>query len=721
MDLDVQKTISVTQETSDGASTPPTTPETLLREALHHHQVGRWQEAENLYRQRLVLQPDHAYTLHQLGTLCYQQQKNLLAVEWFSKAVAAIPNQPVFLFNLGVTHSALGHLPEAIDCFQKVLLLQPDHGEALPLLGDCWRSQGNRSAAIACYRQAIALRPNLHEVYNSLGNLLLAEGEAAEAIACYRKTVEIHPNHSIAYTNLGNIFSEQGDAEEAVRCFEKAIEIQPTLCEAHNGLGIVLKKEGQLDEALACFGRAVASNPHYYMAYHNQGLTLQLQGKREEAVVCYRKTLTIQPDCAVTCTNLGLLLQDLKHFEEAEAVHQYALSRHPDDATTHHHLGHLLAKQGRLEEAETAYQHALQIRPDYAEAYNNLGNLRQTQARSQEAEDAYRQALILNPDYADAQYNLGILLQDQERFQEAEAAYRQALRSQPDHDHAYNNLTNFLQKQFLGRVLKSTDPLPLSAAFASLWDHVRRAPRNDRLLAWGQRILQIDPGQLADWHERAFWGFCASFAITSRLSLGRASELTPFVREPDWGKLTKGDRQGTILVGAHVGPDHVAAHCLQKVHPDAMIPATDNAVHYAGLVNLKTDYLRERSMAMAALHLRRGGVLFLAGDGHVGSHPLHLPFMGGYVSLQPTIPHLIQRTGARACWLVALWEENEIVCHLEPFPPLTPHDEGNWPTLWLTTYLDQLAQWYRQDPRHLRLDGGVWGHVGETTFPPFLG
>jgi cytochrome c-type biogenesis protein CcmH/NrfG len=41
--------------------------------ALQHHQAGRPREAEQLYRQILSQQPQHAGALHYLGVIAHQQ------------------------------------------------------------------------------------------------------------------------------------------------------------------------------------------------------------------------------------------------------------------------------------------------------------------------------------------------------------------------------------------------------------------------------------------------------------------------------------------------------------------------------------------------------------------------------------------------------------------------------------------------------------------------
>ncbi|MEO5338915.1 MAG: tetratricopeptide repeat protein [Magnetococcus sp. MYC-9] len=372
--------------------------EPLLQEALRHHQGGRPQEAEPLYRQLLALHPDHAQALYLLGETFYQRGQAETAAEWIAKAVAAAPDQPFYSHNLGIVCAQLGRLEQAVTCFQRVLALQPQHVEALCQLGVCLRQQGQRENAILCYRQAIALQPTLHDAHNSLGNLLQAQGEVEEAIACYRKAVELYPNHYNACTNLGNALTDQGKIAEAEACYQKALQIQPTLCEAHNGLGNALQKAGRLDEALACFQKATAIDPTYYRAYHNQGLTLQLQGKPEQAVLCYQQAIALQ-------------------------------SQAPE---SHHDLGRALAQLGRSEEAIASFRQALAQQPAFHHALTGLGGVLRELNRLEEAKACYQQALRLHPDDTNALCNLAVILAEQEQWPASIAHYQQAAELAPD-------------------------------------------------------------------------------------------------------------------------------------------------------------------------------------------------------------------------------------------------------------------------------------------------
>jgi len=75
--------------------------EKLFTQALAHHQAGRLGEAEALYRRILSQWPGHAGAWHAMGVLAGQVGQPEVALGFFRNALTLLPDQPVFLSNLG--------------------------------------------------------------------------------------------------------------------------------------------------------------------------------------------------------------------------------------------------------------------------------------------------------------------------------------------------------------------------------------------------------------------------------------------------------------------------------------------------------------------------------------------------------------------------------------------------------------------------------------------
>jgi tetratricopeptide (TPR) repeat protein len=308
--------------------------------AVQHHQAGRMQQAEQLYRQLLQLEPLHVGALHLLGLLAHQVDRSDLAIEYIRQA----------------------------------LLLQPNLAEAHCHLGMALVVQGNLSGGVASYQQALRLKPDFAEAHYNLANALRRLGRLPEAVASYQQALRSEPDFAAAYNNLGRVLVDQGKFAEAAASCEQALRLQPNLAEAHNNLANALRQQGNLAEAVAGYQEALRLKPDYADAHNNLGLALAAQEKLTEAVASYQQALRLQPGLVEAHNNLASAFLQQGSFSEAVASCQQALRLQPDLAeAAHNNLANALRQQGNLAEAIVGYQEALRLKPDYAEAHFNLG------------------------------------------------------------------------------------------------------------------------------------------------------------------------------------------------------------------------------------------------------------------------------------------------------------------------------------------------------------
>ncbi len=154
----------------------PADPETDTEEGLILVRAGRWDEAEPLLNKAVAAQPDNENVLSTLGIIAWQHHHDLnKAVEWFSKALAAHPEQDAFSASV---HNNLGGV----------------YGE-----------QGDYPSAIAQYRLAVAISPQDPEYHINLANALGAAKLYDEARSEAEAALRIAPNDPQARAVLQNL------------------------------------------------------------------------------------------------------------------------------------------------------------------------------------------------------------------------------------------------------------------------------------------------------------------------------------------------------------------------------------------------------------------------------------------------------------------------------------------------------------------------------------
>lgn len=298
-------------------------PSEALATALQHHQAGRLDLAEPLYRQLLQADPDNGDALHLLGVLYAQRGDYALAVQYLRRAVAGSPDEANFHNSLGNAFKGQGNLDQAVTCYARALQLDPVFAEAHNNLGLAFKAQGRWDEAAACCRRALELNPNYVEAQSNLGAVLQEQEKLDEAAACYRRALELQPHWAEAHFNLGTVLQEQGSMEQAVESYRTALELNPRRLEAHNNLGNVLQQQGRLDEAAACYRRALQVAPNSIEALNNLGRVLKDQGKLHEAIACCRRAVEQDPDSAEAHNTLAYAYLTAGDFQQGWAEYEW--------------------------------------------------------------------------------------------------------------------------------------------------------------------------------------------------------------------------------------------------------------------------------------------------------------------------------------------------------------------------------------------------------------
>ena len=304
---------------------PPRQPQDIFAAALRYHQAGRLDEAEQLYRNVLQLNPRHADALHLLGVAALQRGKHDVAVDLITKAIAENNKVPAFHNNLGNALKEQGRLDDAAASYRLTLALKADHVDAYYNLGLVFQAQDKLEDAASCYRKALAFRPNHIQALLCLGNVLQLGGNQDEALGCYRRALAANPNFAEVHNNIGSLFRAQGKLDDAAAAYRQALAIKPAFAEAHANLALVLLEGERLDDAAASCRRAVAHKPDYAEAHSTLGMILLEQGRQEEAVASFQRALSLNPDFADAM--LGLTVAAIPVFAETAAQSQGAMQK----------------------------------------------------------------------------------------------------------------------------------------------------------------------------------------------------------------------------------------------------------------------------------------------------------------------------------------------------------------------------------------------------------
>lgn len=383
-----------------------------LATALRHHQQGRLNEAELIYRQVLDENPQHADALHLLGVIAHQRNQYKRAIELMDRAIKLRPFVATYHANLAEAYRASGQIPEAVAHGQKALELQPDSAETRNNFGLALLSQNRHEEAITHFREALRLKPDFALAFSNLAKALREQDKADDAIAALRDALRLQPDLPHAHCNLGQMLLEKGDTDDALKHCQEAVRLKPDFAEALSNLGNVLREQGKLDEAKDAYARAINFQPRLAMAHNNMAQALQEEGKFDEANHWYQQALNLEPRSPRIHANLASLYNSRGQEDEAISRYRLALQMDPRYGEAHNGLGHVLMERGETAAALACFKEAVKHRPTMAQAHCNLGQALEELGEIEQAVGCFREALRLEPDHVGAHGSLATIQRD---------------------------------------------------------------------------------------------------------------------------------------------------------------------------------------------------------------------------------------------------------------------------------------------------------------------
>ncbi len=328
---------------------------------LQHLQAGRFDEAEDICRKILELQPEEANCLHLMGLVAFRRGQPERAVELLRQALIYKPGDAEAHAQLGAALHNSGDVEQARAHLEKSLELDPRQPETHRNLGTILRLQGQLDEAAKHHRQAIALDPGYLDAHSALGVVLIEQDRGEEAIEVFRRAAALRPENPETHNNLGVALVGQGRIEEAIARYEHALALRPDYADAHANYGGALLQQGRIDEAIARFQRALALDPNHVDAMVREASALGLRLEGELAWRLYQRVLDIKPDLpamriASCLAHIPILYRDEAEIAAARTAYQDELTRLCEDFDSGRLAGNLADAVGSNQPFYLAYQ-----------------------------------------------------------------------------------------------------------------------------------------------------------------------------------------------------------------------------------------------------------------------------------------------------------------------------------------------------------------------------
>ena len=176
--------------------------------------------AVSCWQHLLELEPSAVAALNSLGQALDRLQRWPEAEQAYRQALLLLPEDSTLHANLGLLLESLGRLDEAASHQRRAQHLSPDSAEILSNLAGLLLKLGPDDEAESLYRSAIRQQPEFAAAHSNLGVLLADRGQQAEAESCFRQALTIEPENRRIRMNLGQLLLVQGRFAEGWWLYE---------------------------------------------------------------------------------------------------------------------------------------------------------------------------------------------------------------------------------------------------------------------------------------------------------------------------------------------------------------------------------------------------------------------------------------------------------------------------------------------------------------------
>jgi tetratricopeptide (TPR) repeat protein len=170
---------------------------------------------------------DRAQAYSQDGLSLFQRGRYQDARESFQAALVLRPNDAGLLYDLGQCCDRVDDTANAEHFYQQCLERAPDHAPCHHALAALLVRQGRRPEAVRLIEGWLARQPRLAAAYAEDGWLLHQGGDLPAAQARLQQALQFDPRDQRALTELGLIYESMQRPDRAVALYERALGTDP--------------------------------------------------------------------------------------------------------------------------------------------------------------------------------------------------------------------------------------------------------------------------------------------------------------------------------------------------------------------------------------------------------------------------------------------------------------------------------------------------------------
>jgi len=174
----------------------------------------------------------------------------------------------------GRKHYEQGNYEEALDHYSKAAAAEPDNGDIQYQIGLTHQGMLDYGAAQEAYKRAVKLQPTLGDAWAHMAEMQYRNKQFDKAADSLNQAEKHGAREAYTAYIRGLVLMEQGQYAAAIESLKRALQANSAFEQKSvYALGMVYSKQKKTDDAQAAFQRAIAINPKSMVAvYANFGL-----------------------------------------------------------------------------------------------------------------------------------------------------------------------------------------------------------------------------------------------------------------------------------------------------------------------------------------------------------------------------------------------------------------------------------------------------------------
>ncbi len=316
-----------------------------------YERSGRRAEAQEAYRQAILLSVDNEFSIGRLIDTCETRSERLAALAFVEQELIrqVIFGDGLLAYQL---HAQRALEPEEVlASLRKALEVRPDLWHAWAAVVRQLTDMERLDEAAALIEQATVRFPLLPRLWMDRALVYRATGDHAGQEAALRQALQINPGWGYAIRELVILCNEQNRFDEARALLDQSFVRNPLDAANHGCLANLLWRNNDPDATFEELRKALLKEPSYDWAWKSLREWSHQVGRAELAEAVARELTTRRSGEARSWLMLAETLTKPEQRDDALVALQEALRLSPRSVEGHDRRAELLALAGRFDEA----------------------------------------------------------------------------------------------------------------------------------------------------------------------------------------------------------------------------------------------------------------------------------------------------------------------------------------------------------------------------------